>query len=685
MARPPGRQSRPLALERLEARYLLSVIDLVSGVGGTPGSSFSESGPLLVSADGRYVAFLSMATNLVSGATDGQRHALVKDMQTGTITLLDSDPSGNQGNGGSAPSAISADGRYIAFGSDASDLVTGDTNGRTDAFVKDLQTGTTARVSTDSAGNQATSGSGPSAMSADGRYIVLGALDGNLVSGDTNGYRDVLLKDTITGRTTRISMGIGGDQPNGDSMFAAISADGRYVGFRSSASNLVSGDANGFLDVFVIDLRSGTTMRVSTDSMGNQANGDSLDWWSPPGISGGGRYVAFYTNAGNLVDGDTNGVRDVFIKDMQTGVTTRVSTDSAGNQGNGDSFEPQLSADGRYVAFTSGATNLVSGDTNGKGDVFVKDRLTGAIACVSTGASGDQSNGSSYHPAISADGRYITFTSTASNLAGGPYGDGLLQNVFRAVNPLAPADPPHVLAVTPNLTTVTDTNLGPAKFQMRIAFDKDMNLNSTPMLICTPNVADTLTQSAGWWINRRTYYAQYDVADANVNVSNISLVVWGAKDASGNAQAAYNGPAGFSIDTQSPAPASAQVTGAAPSVATITDNNTGTAAFAVRITYDQTMNTGVNPAVTFSPDVRTTLTYNRAQSWWVSNTAFVARYDVADANVAVANVGINVASVLDATGNVQTPYNGPNAFSIDTLDPAPPWRTSRAQRRTWRW
>ena len=246
----------------------------------------------------------------------------------------------------------------------------------------------------------------------------------------------------------------------------------------------------------------------------------------------------------------------------------------------------------------------------------------------------------SYWPAISADGRYIVFDSDASNLVPGDT-NGYVE-VFRVLNPLAPADPPHVLSVTPNLTTVTDNNLGTAKFQVRIAFDKDMNLSSTPTLIISPNVAGTLTQSAGWWINKRIFYAQYDVTDANVNVSNISLVLWGAKDASGNAQAAYHGPSGFSIDTLDPAPAPPAVLSATPSVATVTDNNVGTAAFSVRIVYNEPMNTNLNPVVTFSPDVASTLTYNRAQSWWVSNTTFVARFDVADANVAVANVGINV-------------------------------------------
>jgi hypothetical protein len=165
-------------------------------------------------------------------------------------------------------------------------------------------------------------------------------------------------------------VGSSGNEGNGNSLRAAISADGRYVAFMSWASNLVPGDTNGSADVFVHDLQTGATTRLSVDSDGNQGNGDS---WNPA-ISADGRYVAFQSWASNLVPGDTNGSADVFVHDLQTGATTRLSVDSSGNEGNDESYDPAVSADGRYVAFESLASNLVPGDTNDEWDIFVHDR-----------------------------------------------------------------------------------------------------------------------------------------------------------------------------------------------------------------------------------------------------------------------------------------------------------------------
>ena len=189
----------------------------------------------------------------------------------------------------------------------------------------------------------------------------------NLVSEDTNGWEDIFLHDTQTGTTTRLSVDSSGTQGNGQSYTPSISEDGRYVAFRSSANNLVSGDTNGTWDIFLRDTQTGITTRLSVDSSGTQGNDDS---WSPS-ISADGRYVAFSSGASNLVSGDTNGWDDIFLHDTQTGTTTRLSVDSSGKQANNQSYTPSISADGRYVAFSSLASNLVSGDTNGKEDVFV--------------------------------------------------------------------------------------------------------------------------------------------------------------------------------------------------------------------------------------------------------------------------------------------------------------------------
>jgi flagellin-like hook-associated protein FlgL len=215
------------------------------------------------------------------------------------------------------------------------------------------------------------------AISADGRYVAFNSSATNLVAGDTNGQGDAFIKDTVTGVTTRISTDSAGNQATGGggSYVYAISADGRYVAFNSRASNLVAGDTNGLTDAFIKDTVTGVTTRISTDSAGNQGTGGSFFFSAiVSGISADGRYVAFISDNTNLVAGDTNGQIDSFIKDTVTGVTTRVSTDSGGNQATGGgSSVSAISADGRYAAFSSGATNLVAGDTNGQQDAFLKN------------------------------------------------------------------------------------------------------------------------------------------------------------------------------------------------------------------------------------------------------------------------------------------------------------------------
>jgi Tol biopolymer transport system component len=234
----------------------------------------------------------------------------------------------------------------------------------------------TTRVSVSSDGGQGEDGHSlrPS-ISADGRYVAFASGASNLASGDTNGYDDIFVHDRQTGQTTRVSVASDGSQENGSSWSPSISADGRYVAFASEASNLVSGDTDGYDDVFVHDRQMGQTTRVSVASDGTQGNHDS-GHWGGSSISAGGRYVAFESWASNLVDSDTNSYDDVFVHDRQTGHTARVSVTSDGTQGNGESRGyPSISADGRYVAFESGASNLVSGDTNDYSDVFVHERV----------------------------------------------------------------------------------------------------------------------------------------------------------------------------------------------------------------------------------------------------------------------------------------------------------------------
>src|SRR5437016_8015596 len=234
---------------------------------------------------------------------------------------------GTEGNGASLSSALSADGRFVAFVSAATDLVAADTNGVSDVFVHDRQTGATERVSVASGGAEGNGSSGligfafPPALSADGRFIAFVSFATNLVAGDTNGATDVFVHDRQTGTTERVSVASGGTQSNAASLGSALSADGRFVAFQSDATNLVAGDTNGATDVFVRDRQTGMTERVSVASDGTQANNVS----SYPALSADGRFVAFESDATNLVAGDTNGATDVFVHDRQTGATERVS------------------------------------------------------------------------------------------------------------------------------------------------------------------------------------------------------------------------------------------------------------------------------------------------------------------------------------------------------------------------
>jgi len=380
---------------------------------GAEGNSVSDSPS--ISADGQIVTFQSYASNLATGDTNGTWDVFVRDCLTGITERVSVDSSGAEGNYLSDSPSISADGQFVAFRSRASNLVVGDTNGTLDIFVHDRFTGNTERVSVDSSGAQGNSYSEDPSISADGQIVAFQSYASNLVVGDTNGTWDVFVRDCLTGITERVSVSSSGKQANNESNYPSISSDGQIVAFHSNASNLVAGDTNGTWDVFVHDRTTGRTERVSVDSSGAEGN----DYSFYPAISAGGLFVAYYSAASNLVSGDTNWAGDVFVHDRLTGTTERVSVDSSGAEGNLYSQLPSISADGQVVAFYSHATNLVSGDTNGRADTFVHDRLTRITERVSVDSSGVQGNDGSWDPSISADGRIVAFNSDASNLVAG--------------------------------------------------------------------------------------------------------------------------------------------------------------------------------------------------------------------------------------------------------------------------
>jgi Tol biopolymer transport system component len=379
-------------------------------------------GPGAIAASGQFVAFTGNASNLVAGDTNNAADAFVHDRASGMTERVSVSTAGLGGNQSCGDPRVSADGARVAFIGSASNLVSGDTNGADDIFLRDRVAGTTTRVSVSSAGAQASGASGYVALSADGNWVAFASAASNLTPSDTNAASDVFVHDVPTATTTRVSVATGGVQSNGSSNLPALSADGRYVVFTSLATNLAAGDTNGVRDVFVHDRVAATTVLVSVDSSGALANGASGVGIQGPATSLDGRVVAFSSSATNLVASDTNALTDVFVHDLISGATSRVSVDSAGFQGNGESYFPSLSADGRYVVFSSNASNLVAADTNGNHDVFLHDRASGATSRVSVASTGFQAVGNSsptLPPSISADGRSIGFDSGAANLVTG--------------------------------------------------------------------------------------------------------------------------------------------------------------------------------------------------------------------------------------------------------------------------
>jgi Tol biopolymer transport system component len=378
-----------------------------------------HSGEPAASATGRFVAFQSLASNLVAGDTNGSSDIFLRDQQTGGLSRVSVSTGGGQSNGASHVAQISADGRWVVFGSTADNLVAGDTGLSIDCFHHDRLTTTTIRVSVSSAGvegnaDSVVGGANEPAcvVSDDGQVVAFVSSASNLVAGDTNFQRDIFVRDVAVGITARVSVATGGQQASGISRWPTLSGDGRLVAFASTAPDLVPGDTNAASDVFVHDRQTGETTRISLGAGAVEGNGSSSEPW----ISSDGRYVAFSSDASNLVGGDNNGVADVFIRDLDLATTVRVSLDSSGGEANQLSNSPRISAGGSIVLFRSIANNLVAGDTNGKIDIFMHSLLTGETTLVSTGPSASQGNAPCDWPALTRDGRAAMFETAATTL-----------------------------------------------------------------------------------------------------------------------------------------------------------------------------------------------------------------------------------------------------------------------------
>ena len=368
-----------------------------------------------LTANGRYVAYLSMAENLVvPSPAGGHQQAYVFDKKKKKVKLVSISSTGFAGDGDTSAVAISAKGRYVTFASDASNLVAGDTNGTTDVFVRDLKKGVTTRVSVGSGGFQSSLPSLDPTISMNGRYVVFESWNA-FVQDDGNGSLDVYLHDRKKNLTTRVSKAMFGQEPDGHSGYARISADGNHVAFGSHATNLVLGDDNSASDVFVYHRKHDSIELVSPNLEGSSANGASMR----PAISKSGRWIAFSSDASDLVGGDSNGARDIFVRDLKKDQTERVSVNTQGVQANGMCYRPAISPKGRVIAFWGPSSSFFPEDINGESDVFLFDRKTKELTLASASTTGASGNGKSAEPAVSIKGKYVAFSSRATDLIEG--------------------------------------------------------------------------------------------------------------------------------------------------------------------------------------------------------------------------------------------------------------------------
>ncbi|HEX2623506.1 MAG TPA: hypothetical protein VHL11_25270, partial [Phototrophicaceae bacterium] len=381
-----------------------------------------------VSGDGRFVAFWSDSNIIVPGDTNNTPDIFVRDRQTSQVKIASVASGGTpQANAISyAEMDISTGGNLVVYASDGSNLVNGDTNGVTDVFLYDVGVNQTARISLANGGVQANGRSYRPVISGNGLLVAYRSDATNLVANDNNAQPDIFIYDRVVNQVAQVNLSSSGAQSNAEDPASgiAINDDGKFVAFDSRGSNLVNTDTNNSPDVFVRDRSSGKTIRMSVSTAGSQANGAS----SLPTISGDGRFVAFMSSASNLVADDSNSASDIFLHDRDTDndnifdedgaiSTVRISISTEGAQTNGSSTAPSIDGAGRYISFWSIASNLVTKDTNGVGDIFVYDRKTGVTTRSSVGRNGEQANGASaFFNSISNDSRFIGFESLATNL-----------------------------------------------------------------------------------------------------------------------------------------------------------------------------------------------------------------------------------------------------------------------------
>ncbi|MEN4017111.1 MAG: Ig-like domain-containing protein [Methanobacterium sp.] len=436
-----------------------------------------------ISSDGRYIAFSSYANNLVENDTNGHSDIFVHDRVLNITERNSISSTGTESNGDSFEPSISADGSFVAFVSHATNLVDDDTNDAGDIFVYDRLFKLTKRISLASNGEQSNSNSNEPSISGNGNYIAFTSWASNLVENDTNDWGDVFVYNRITGTLERISISNNGNEqlmpPN--SMIRvgyepSISDDGRYVAFTSYAENLAGGDNNNCQDIFLHDRVLKTTKRVSISCNGHEANGNSEN----PSINSNGRYIAFTSDANNLVEDDSNPWRDIFVHDTETGITEKVSIFISEET---ISRNPSISGDGHFIAFeaTKGEQVREAGlnenspyifaDVANGHNIFLHDRTLKTTNRISTSYIWEEADSSSYNPSISDDGSFVAFSSYAGNLVPGDsnhcadifvYNQDINSSISGIINPgiVKSGDEITVRVNAPNSVNITALILG---------------------------------------------------------------------------------------------------------------------------------------------------------------------------------------------------------------------------------
>ncbi len=480
------------------------------------GDSFSDFPS--VSVNGQFVAFYSNSSNLVPNDTNNASDIFVRDVQNGMTSRVSVDSFGIEGNNHSFRPEISDDGMFVAYGSRANNLVPNDTNGNSDIFIHHRPTGLTTRVSVATGGGQANNNSHFASTNVNGQFIAFDSDATNLVVGDTNIATDIFVHNQGTGVTTRVSVGPMGAQANAGSYRPKISADGTTVAFYSSATNLVPGDTNNKDDIFVHHIPTGITSRVSVSSMGLQAN-DNSKFVS---LNANGQFVAFDSFATNLVPGDTNGMSDIFVHDRATGITNRISVDSAGAEANENSYFPSIDDSAQFIAYYSFASNLIANDTNGAEDIFVFDAANGNVQRVSIDSALIEGNKGSDFPSLSPNAGFVAFRSAATNLICDDTND--FRDIYmHDLTGIGINTPPNIVSITPSVSNPINIQFQP--ISLTTTFN-DPDCNDT--LTVTYDWGDGLTDSSSTatspisfshvYANGGTYGVKVTISDAAGNV-----------------------------------------------------------------------------------------------------------------------------------------------------------------------